>query len=327
VSTARPARRWWQRGSTWLAVAVLALGLFAPVIANDVPLAARVDGEWSFPAFAELVGERPQGPRDLAWKQWWARLAADSPDVAIMPPWPYGPIETDVARVNLPPSGLHLLGCDESGRDVFARLVHGASGVAWFALPAVAVAAFVGSLLGAWAALRRGVADVVVSRSIELFSCFPALLFLLFAASFLGRSGAALVAVLAALYWTSFARIVRGELLGLREREFVRTALGLGVSRWRIVTRHLLPQLRSAIGVTAAFCAASAVVAESTLSYLGIGPTALRASWGQMLRDGADQAVVGVWHVWVFPALAIAGFVVGCHALADRLRRDAANAG
>jgi ABC-type dipeptide/oligopeptide/nickel transport system permease subunit len=326
VTAVHPVRRWWRRPSTWLGAIVVATGLFAPLIANEVPLAARVDGKWSFPAFADLVGSASSktGPDELSWKRWWARLPADSPDFALMPPWPYGPLETNLARVNLPPSVAHLFGCDDTGRDVFARIVHGASGVAWLAVPAVVLGGVVGSLLGAWAALRRGVADAIVCRLIELFSCFPVLLFLLFASAFLGGSGLALVVVMAALFWPSFARIVRGELLGLREREFVRTAQGLGVPPWRIVTHHLLPQLRSAIGVTAAFCTANAVVAESTLSYLGIGPTSLRVSWGSMLQVGAEQAVVGAWHLWLFPALAIAGVVVGCHALADRLRRDPA---
>jgi peptide/nickel transport system permease protein len=319
-------RRWWKHAAVWLGALVVLVGVLAPVIANDVPLVARVGGKWSFPAFADLVGQAPPGPGDRPWKQWWARLPAGSDDFAWMPPWPYGPLETNVARVRLPPSVAHLLGCDDTGRDVFARLVHGAGTVAWFALPAVALGGVVGTLLGAWAASRR-LADVVVSRLIELTACFPMLLFLLFAAAFLGRSGLALVLVMAALFWAGFARVVRGELLGLREREFVRVARGLGVSEWRILTRHLLPQLRSAIGVTAAFGVASAVVAESTLSFLGIGPSGVAASWGVMLKQGAGQAVLGAWHLWLFPALAIAGVVVGCHAIADALRRDPARDG
>ncbi len=305
---------------------VVGAGAFAPVIANDVPLVARVGGAWSFPAFADLVGQPPPGPADRPWKQWWARLPADAEDFAWMPPWPYGPLETNIARACLPPSVAHLAGCDDTGRDVFARLVHGAGTVTWLALPAVALGGVIGTLLGAWAASRRGVADVVVSRLIELFACFPTLLFLLFAAAFLGNSGTALVLVMASLFWTSFARVVRGELLGLRERDFVRVARGLGVGEWRILTRHLLPQVRSTIGVTAAFCVASAVVAESTLSYLGIGPSDLPSSWGDMLRHGAEQAVVGAWHLWLFPTVAIVTVVVGCHALAERLRRDPAAA-
>jgi len=121
------------------------------------------------------------------------------------------------------------------------------------------------------------------------------------------------------LFWTSFARIVRGELLSLRERDFVLIARGLGVSEWRILARHLLPQIRSQIAVTAAFCMASAVVAESTLSFLGLGPNAT-SSWGTMLRQGSERAHVGEWHLWLFPTAAIVAVVGCCHALADRLR-------
>jgi peptide/nickel transport system permease protein len=309
-----------RRAFRWLVALVLLVGAFAPLLANEVPLVARVGGHWTFPAFADLVGQPPPGPGDRTWKQWWARLPASSDDFAWMPPWPYGPIETNVALARAGPSFTHLLGCDDSGRDVLARLLHGTATVTWFALPAVLLAGVGGTLLGAWAALRRGVADMLVCRLIELFSCFPMLLYLLFASSFFGTSIVAAVVVLASLLWTSFARVVRGELLGLREREFVLVVRGLGLSDWRILTRHLLPQVRSSIGVTAAFCVAAAVVAESTLSFLGIGPGDTPSSWGTMLRHGANQAVLGAWHLWLFPALAIVAVVVACHVLADRLR-------
>ena len=96
-------------------------------------------------------------------------------------------------------------------------------------------------------------------------------------------------------------------------------AVGLGIPTHRILIRHLLPQVLSAIGVTAAFCMASAIIAESTLSFLGVGPSA-QSSWGTMLRQGSDQAAVGAWHLWFFPAVAITVVVVSCHMLADRLR-------
>ena len=319
-------RRVWRGPWPWLAALVLFTGAFAPVLANEVPLVARVGGQWSFPAFADLVGRPPPGPGDVSWKQWWAHLPAHGEDFAWMPPCPYGPLETSVARARTGPSPVHLLGCDGSGRDVLARLVHGAATVTWFALPAVLLGGAVGTLLGAWAAMRRGLADVLVCRLVELFSCFPTLLFLLFASSFFGSSSLTLIAVLAALFWTSFARIVRGELLSLRERDFVRVARGLGVSERRLLTHHLLPQVRSAVAVTAAFCLAAAVVAESTLAFLGIGPDDTPSSWGAMLRQGAEEAVFGAWHLWLFPAVAIAVVVVGCHVFADRARRDPAAA-
>ncbi len=185
----------------------------------------------------------------------------------------------------------------------------------------------VGTVLGAWAGYRRGIVEVLVQRAIELFLCFPTLLFLMFVAGFLGDGGIWLVLVMAAMFWTSFARIVRGAVLSLRERDYVLVARSLGVPEWRILTHHLLPQVTSQVGVTAAFCAAAAVVAESTLSFLGIGARGSLASWGAMLRQGNQQVVLGHWHVWFFPAAAIVVVVMACHVQAERLRRRASAAG
>lgn len=317
---------WWRSLATCFVGAVLFAGLFAPLLANDVPLVARVAGTWSFPAFADLVGAPPVGPGDLSWKQWWAQLPSDGDDFAWMPPWPYGPNEVDPLRYRLGPCLAHPFGNDDTGRDVLARVVHGASTVAELALPAVLLGMLVGTLLGAWAGYRRGVVEVLVLRAVELFLCFPTLLFLLFAAAFLGNSRHWCVLVMAAMFWTSFARIVRGAVLSLRERDFVLVARGLGQSEWRILTHHLLPQVGSQVGVTAAFCLAAAVVAESTLSFLGIGPRGSLASWGAMLRQGNEQIVLGVWHSWFFPAMATVLFVMACHTLAERLRRHAEEA-
>jgi len=322
ATPARAPRRRRFRAAPWFAALLVVVGVFAPLIANDVPLVARVGGQWSFPAFAACVGPAPPGPADLTWKQWWSRLGTGE-DFAIMPPWAYGPGETDPSLYRAGPSFLHPLGNDDSGRDLLARLVHGTRTAVGIGLVAVGLAAVIGTLLGALAGYRRGLADVLVLRLIEVFLCFPSLLFLLFASAFFGSSWLGLVLVMAALFWTSFARIVRGELLALRERDFVLVARGLGVSETRILWRHLLPLCRSQIGVTAAFCMASAVVAESTLSFLGLGSAS--SSWGNILRRGSDVAHLGAWHLWLFPALVIVAVVRCCHVLADQLRgRDVA---
>lgn len=298
---------------------VLLVGMLAPLVANDVPLVAKVDGELRWPAFADLVGDAPPGPDDLSWKQWWARLDVDGEDWAYMPPWPYGPLETDTSRFQQGPNGGHPFGSDDTGRDVLARIVHGAGTAVGIGLPAVLLAMAVGTLLGILAGYARGFVDVVVQRLIELFVCFPSMLFLLFAAAFFGSSAVGLSIAMALLFWMSFARIVRGEMLSLRERDFVMVARGLGVPTWKLILRHLLPQLTSQVGVTAAFCLAAAIVAESTLSFLGIGPNTA-SSWGTMLRQGSEHAAEGAWHLWLFPSLAIVSVVVTCHLLADRLR-------
>jgi peptide/nickel transport system permease protein len=301
-----------------LAGVLLFVALFAPVLANDVPLCARVDGTWSFPAFQELVGRAPPGP-DGSWKQWHAARAADSGDFAVFPLWSHGPFETDLDHMRAAPSWAHPLGTDDTGRDVLSRLLRGARTTIGTSLLGVLLAALIGTALGAAAGMRRGAVDALVLRLIEVFLCFPLLLLLLAVAACFGSSTWAVVVAFAAAMWSSFARIVRGQLLSLREREFVPVARHLGVDGWRLFVRHLLPQVRGPIGVTAAFCMAHAIVAESTLSFLGVGPGVQAGSWGGVLAQGKASAHLWVWHLWVFPGAAIVGAVVCCHALADRV--------
>ena len=319
ASSPAAGRRLWRSGAFWILVVIVLCGLLAPLLANDVPLVARVGGQWQFPAFVDLFGAPPVGPGDLTWKQWWSRLPAGGEDFAWMPPWPHGPTEADPARFRLGPSWSHPFGNDDTGRDLLARVIHGARPVVELGLPAVMLGGLIGTLLGAWAGLRRGWVDVVVLRAIELFSCFPTLLMLLLAQASFGDSRLAAVLVLAALFWTSFARMVRGEMLSLRERDFVHVARGLGVAERRISGRHLLPLVRGRIGVTAAFALATATVVESTLAFLGLGTGPAGGSWGQMLRQGSENAATGAWHLWLFPAAAILGMVVACHRLAESL--------
>lgn len=317
-----PAARRPSRLPRWFAAFVLLVVALGPLLANDVPLAARVAGDWSFPAFADLFGTPPPAPGDRGWKSWWARLPPDSGDFALYPPWPYGPAETDLDRVRAGPSFAHPFGNDDTGRDVLARLVHGARATVGTSLLGVLLAAGVGTLLGALAGMARGAVDAVVLRAIEVFLCFPTLLLLLLIAAFFGDAWLGIVVAFALTMWPSFARIVRGELLALRERTFVATARGLGVGPARLFAGHLLPQLTGQIGVTAAFCMAAAIVAESTLSFLGIGPGVQGGSWGEILARGRANAHLGVWHLWVMPGAAIVACVSCCHVLADRLRRS-----
>ncbi|MFO1077260.1 MAG: ABC transporter permease [Planctomycetota bacterium] len=320
MSEPRVRFRFWRSPARVFAVFLIAVGLLAPFLANDVPIAARVDGHWSFPAFADCFGQPPPGPHDLSWKEWWSRLPADGEDFALMPPWPYGPEETNAARFAAGPSVAHPFGNDAAGRDLLARVVHGTRSAIGIGGLAVLIGGFVGTLLGAVAGYRRGIVDVVVLRLVEIFLCFPMLLFLLFAASFFGESSSGFVIVMAALFWTSFARIVRGEMLALREREYVTVARHLGIRESRILFRHVLPQLWSQVGVTAAFCMGAAISAESTLSFLGIGPGRGSVSWGVTLREGSRYAHLGGWHQWFFPTLAIVSAVMCCHVLADQAR-------
>lgn len=301
---------------------IMLLALLAPLLSNDVPLVACVAGQWHFPAVADWFGAASAPPFDGLWRQWHASLPADSVDWACMPPWPHGPYEAVLTRADQAPSLAHPLGTDALGRDMLARLLHGARSSVGGGAIAVLLSMGIGVLLGGLAGLRRGWCDVVVLRLIEVFLCFPSLVLLLFGAAFFGDSWIALIVVMAGVFWTSFARIVRGELLSLRERDFVLVARSLGVPSLQLLVGHLWPQLRSQIAVTAAFCLGTAIAAESTLSFLGLGPGAAGTSWGTMLRLGSERAHVAGWHAWLVPAVAIAGTVVLCHRLAAAVDRD-----
>jgi peptide/nickel transport system permease protein len=310
--------------AAWFALVVLVVGLLAPILANDRPVVARVNGELRFPALCDYFGERAQAPAGKTWKRWWVELEDEGNDTdwALMPFIPYGPFEVNLELINKGPEILvHYLGNDDTGRDLLARLIHGAGTAAWIALGVVFLSALIGVGLGAWAGYCGGWADVVVQRLVEIFLCFPALFFVLAVLSFVGNSTLGVVLVLAFVYWTSFTRIVRGELMSLREREFVQSARSLGVGPMRLVVLHLLPSARGPILVNAAFVAASAIVVESTLSFLNIGPGLASVSWGSILQQGRSYAHAGAWHLWFFPGLVLIATVMCLHSLADRKER------
>lgn len=299
------------------AVSLLLVAVLAPLLANDVPLIARVHGSLRFPAFASYFGD-PVPSADQTWKDWRAGLEEGGEDWEIMPLWPYGPDDGDLSRILQKPDFAHPMGSDDGGRDVFSRIIHGTSLAVGIGIGAVVLGMLIGVPLGGWAGYRLGRVDTAVSRLIEIFLCFPALFLVLAAAAFFGNSVISVIVVLGLVYWTSFARIVRGEFLSLREREFVLAARGLGISGPRIWLFHMLPCALGPIFVTAAFGVAAAVVVESTLSFLGLGVQS--TSWGGILAQGKDYARRGAWHLWFFPSLMVVATVTCCHGLADRFR-------
>lgn len=305
-------------------VLFLFVGVFAPVLANDVPVVAEVDGEWHFPAISTFFGAAPPaGPTGLTWKRWESRLATESRDWAFMPFIPYGPHEPHDGLANQRPSmGEHYFGNDDTGRDVLARIIHGTRTALWIALGVVVLAMLIGIPLGAAAGYWGGWADALLHGVMQIFLCFPPIFFVLAVMAFLGDSVVAVVAVLGALYWVSFARIVRGELLSIREREFILAARGLGIGPFGMLVRHILPAIRGPVMVNAAFVAASAVIVESTLSFLGLGPGLSTVSWGMILMQGKAHAASGAWHLWLLPSLVLIATAASLHALAAR--RDSA---
>jgi peptide/nickel transport system permease protein len=211
------------------------------------------------------------------------------------------------------------LGTDLLGRDVLSRLIWGARISLLIAVVATALGAAVGSLVGLLSGYHRGRVDQVVTKLIDIQLAFPFVLLAIAVIAVAGPSVPVLIVVLAIGAWVAHARIVRGLVLSLRERDYVQAALALGAGTPRVLFRHLLPEILSVIVVLATFDVGRIIILESTLSFLGLGVQPPTPSWGSDLRDAAAY-VRQAWWTATFPGLAIMVVVLGLNLLGDALR-------
>ncbi|TQK68659.1 ABC transporter permease [Nocardioides sp. SLBN-35] len=226
----------------------------------------------------------------------------------------------DLALGPTQPSGAHLLGTDELGRDYLSELLFAGRISLTIGIFVALIATTVGTFFGAVAGLAGGLVDEAIMRGTDLFLIVPGIAILALALEGLGSSPATIVLVLAALGWTYIARVVRAQVLSLREKEFVDAARVIGASTTRILVRHLLPNLAGVIAVNISLATAAAIIAESTLSFLGFGVQPPRTSWGNMLSQAAG--VVGTDHVYLlyFPGIFILLTVLSINFIGDGLR-------
>lgn len=235
------------------------------------------------------------------------------------------PNAQDLAATLLPPfwqeggSLSHPLGTDQLGQDMLSRIVVGARLTLLLALAATVIAAIVGSLVGLIAGYKRGVTDWVISRLVDTQLALPFLLLAMALVAAAGRSILVLLVVMGAIAWAQFARMVRAEVLSLREQPFVLALRTAGVPTWRIVLRHLLPNVMPTIGVVAALQIGTMILVESALSFLGLGVAAPQFTWGSMLADGKD--LIGeAWWISAIPGLMITLAVLHITVAGDLLR-------
>jgi peptide/nickel transport system permease protein len=229
--------------------------------------------------------------------------------------------QLDIERLNSqPPSWSHPLGTDTFSRDVLSRLMWGARISLTVAVVAVSLSMTLGILVGALAGYAGGVVDAVLMRLVDTALSIPRLLLLIAVVALWQDIGlAALTLLLAGTGWFTVSRLVRAETLVVRERDFVVAARMLGASPWRILTRHVLPNVAAPGLVAATLGIANVILLEAGLSYLGIGVRAPTASWGGIIQDGAER-VSDLWWLTLFPGLAILLTVFACNALGDALR-------
>ena len=213
-----------------------------------------------------------------------------------------------------------LLGTDHLGRDVLSRLIFGARVSMVVGLLAVVVAGSIGTLLGIVSGYLGGWADQLIMRITDTWLALPALTFAIFLAAILGPSEMNIVIILSAVYWTRYARVIRGEVLSLREREFVRLAVVAGCSKWTIMKRHIVPNVLNSAIVIATLQLGVVIVAEAALSFLGVGVPPPKPAWGLMLADGKKGLMAGYWWLTVTPGVCIMLLVLAANLLGDWLR-------
>jgi peptide/nickel transport system permease protein len=215
--------------------------------------------------------------------------------------------------------GAHPLGTDELGRDILSRIVHGSRVTLSIAAAAVVLGGIVGVLLGIIAGYYRGVVDRVLMRVVDIQLALPLMLLALLVVAALGPSTRNLIIVLALTSWLRYARIIRGQVLALREREFVLSAHAIGAGTWRIMLRHLLPNVLTPALVVATLELARIIIMDAALSFLGLGVQPPNPSWGRMLADGRVY-ISTAWWIVTFPGIAILLTVLSVNLLGDWLR-------
>lgn len=213
----------------------------------------------------------------------------------------------------------YLLGTDQLGRDMLSRLIVGVGISLSVGFGVTAISMLVGLLAGAVAGYRSGWADTIISGIIEITWGFPLILVAIIAAGALGPGLTSIILAIGLLYWAGFARLIRGEVMVLRNREFVQAARASGVDDWRILFRHILPHTIGPALVMASYYVAAAIIAEAAFSFIGLGAQPPTPSLGAMIADGRNYILLDHW-ISTIPGLTIVIIVVALNLLGDGLR-------
>ncbi|MGB9856708.1 MAG: oligopeptide ABC transporter permease [Dictyoglomaceae bacterium] len=271
-------------------------------------------------------------PRSL-WKIAWKRLKKNKLAlvglgivlfivfVAIFAPViaPYDPYKVDLSKHLLPPNKENLLGTDEFGRDILSRIIYGARVSLQIGFFAQAISISLGTVLGLIAGFYGGWIDDLIMRIVEILFAFPFLLFVIAVVAVFGPGIQNLYLAVALIGWAGVSRIVRGQVLSLRERDFVASAQAVGASTWRILFKHILPNALSPIIIEATLGMGGMIMLEAGLSFLGLGVQAPTPSWGSMVQAGLAYMRSAWWYP-IFPGIVIMIVVFGFNLLGDGLR-------
>jgi len=280
---------------------------------------------------AHEIGGKVESPARMAWRKFRkdklgmlglgiliivALMAIFAPLLA-----PNDPFATHILESNEPPSSDFPLGTDRVGRCIFSRMLYGGRVSLQVGLIAMAISTVIGSIAGLLAGFLGGIVDVIIMRIVDIIRSVPFLVLAITIVAVFGPGLFRLMVVIGVLAWTGIARIVRGNVLSLREREFVHASKAIGASKKRIMFKHLLPNTVAPILVHATLQVAFAIISEAGLSFLGLGVQPPLASWGNMLNEARNLAILEdrPWF-WIPPGLMIVITVLSINFMGDALR-------
>ncbi len=301
-----------------VAIGLLALvAIFADFLAGDKPYYMKYKGKSYYPVFRQYVIYLglADWPEELRRVRNFKKIKVEQ---AVFPLIPFGPGEIQLRDKYQPPSAQHLLGTDRLGRDVFAGLIHGSRYALTIGLVSVGISMLIGVVLGALAGYFGGWVDLLLARLFELWAAIPSFFLILTAAAFFTPSLFFIMIIIGLTGWVNIARLTRSQFLQVRNNEYVAAAHSLGFSHGRIMFRHILPNAIGPVLVPAAFGVAGAILAESGLSFLGIGVPAEAITWGALLAGARSNA--SAWWLVVMPGVAIFVTVTMYNLLGDGLR-------
>jgi len=232
---------------------------------------------------------------------------------------PYSPNEQILYERLQSPSLSHFLGQDTLGRDILSRMIYGARVSLKVGFFTILISGIIGTLIGSIAGYYGGKIDQAIMRVCDIFLAFPGLLMAITLIAILGPGLNNVIVALCIMGWVSYARLVRGQILSLKNLDYIQAAVACGISDFRIIYKHLLPNMMTPILVYSTFGIAGAIVAEAGLSFLGLGAQPPESSWGMMLSEGRKYLLIAP-HITTFPGLAIMIVVLGLNLLGDGLR-------
>ena len=232
---------------------------------------------------------------------------------------PHDPLLQSLDQDLLAYSSDHPLGTDKLGRDILSRTMYGGQISLLTGIATVLISLAIGITAGSLSGYFGGWFDLLLMRLVDILMAFPGILLAIAITAVLGPGLNHVILALCLIGWTGYARLVRGEILSLREREFVQAARGLGAPPWRIIIRHLIPNLLPPLLIQATFGLAAAIVAEGSLSFLGLGVEPPTPSWGSMLNDGRQFLLVAP-HLTTYPGLALMFTVLALNIVGDTLQ-------